>query len=366
MAFFTIEKRLRSDGTARYRCTVGVKKSGKYVYRENQTFSKNTLAKSWGAKRVAYLEEHGIPEKAPEGLPESIVTVGDLLQKYEQHPNIKVGRSKKSAIAVLGRSPIADVKLSEIKSSDFISHCQMRKAQGISPSTISKDITELGVALESASPLFSIKVDPTPLADAKKWLRNMGLISASQKRSRRPTSEEVNRILEVLERKALRAYSGAPFHEIFMFSILTCMRIGEVCRIKWSDVSESQRAVIVRDRKDPRKKEGNHMSVPLLGDAWTILQRQPKNDERIFPYNEKTITDMFRRVRDELGIEDLRYHDLRREGASRLFEAGFSIEEVAQVTGHRSLNILWQVYTELFPKTLHDKFDKLQKDKVNK
>ncbi|MDH8142485.1 tyrosine-type recombinase/integrase, partial [Klebsiella pneumoniae] len=72
------------------------------------------------------------------------------------------------------------------------------------------------------------------------------------------------------------------------------------------------------------------------------------------------ITAMYRRVRDELGIEDLRYHDLRREGASRLFEAGFSIEEVAQVTGHRSLNILWQVYTELFPKTLHEKFDKLQ------
>ncbi|MEI4920743.1 site-specific integrase, partial [Klebsiella pneumoniae] len=46
MAFFTIEKRLRSDGTARYRCTVAVKQNGKYVHRENKTFSKNTLAKS--------------------------------------------------------------------------------------------------------------------------------------------------------------------------------------------------------------------------------------------------------------------------------------------------------------------------------
>ncbi|HGO4211365.1 TPA: site-specific integrase, partial [Klebsiella pneumoniae] len=55
MAFFTIEKRLRSDGTARYRCTVAVKQNGKYVHRENKTFSKNTLAKSWGAKRVAYI-----------------------------------------------------------------------------------------------------------------------------------------------------------------------------------------------------------------------------------------------------------------------------------------------------------------------
>ncbi|KMH82799.1 hypothetical protein SM79_02628 [Klebsiella quasipneumoniae] len=60
------------------------------------------------------------------------------------------------------------------------------------------------------------------------------------------------------------------------------------------------------------------------------------------------------------------YQELVRTFPSRLFEAGFSIEEVAQVTGHRSLNILWQVYTELFPKTLHDKFDKLQKEKAIK
>ena len=66
----------------------------------------------------------------------------------------------------------------------------------------------------------------------------------------------------------------------------------------------------------------------------------------------------FQRVRNALNIEDLRYHDLRREGASRLFEKGYSIDEVAQVTGHRNINTLWQVYTELFPKRLHDKDSK--------
>ncbi|MCQ9222749.1 hypothetical protein NQ122_30195 [Klebsiella pneumoniae] len=91
---------------------------------------------------------------------------------------------------------------------------------------------------------------------------------------------------------------------------------------------------------------------------------QPRVDDRVFPFNPKSITAMYRRVRDELGIEDLRVSRFYgAKGASRLFEAGFSIEEVAQVTGHRSLNILWQVYTELFPKTLHEKFDKLQKSK---
>lgn len=39
-----------------------------------------------------------------------------------------------------------------------------------------------------------------------------------------------------------------------MFSILSCMRIGEVCKILWTDVDYASRSVLVIDRKDPRKK----------------------------------------------------------------------------------------------------------------
>ncbi|ENH4329971.1 MULTISPECIES: tyrosine-type recombinase/integrase [Klebsiella pneumoniae complex] len=363
MAFFSIEKRLRSDGTARYRCTVAVKQNGKYLHRENKTFSKNTLAKSWGAKRVAYIEEHGLPEPEKEMKEISVITVGDLLTQYENHPNITLGASKRSSLRTLGRSFLAEIKLTDLTAKHIIEHCQTRKAQGLAPSTISQDVSYLSVALEAAKPLFGAPANLNELSDAKVWLRNMGITGPSQRRSRRASATEVDRLYEVLKVKAETAYTGAPLHQIFMFSILTCMRVGEVCRLLWEDVDDIQRSVIVRDRKDPRKKIGNHMLVPLLGDAWRILTMQPRVEDRVFPFNPKSITAMYRRVRDELGIEDLRYHDLRREGASRLFEAGFSIEEVAQVTGHRSLNILWQVYTELFPKTLHEKFDKLQKSK---
>ena len=98
------------------------------------------------------------------------------------------------------------------------------------------------------------------------------------------------------------------------------------------------------------------MIAPLLGESFNIAIRQPEINEYIFPYKSRSVSVGFQRVRNELGIEDLRYHDLRREGASRLFEQGYSIEEVAQVTGHRNLNILWQVYTQLFPHKLHNKF----------
>ncbi|MEZ9268473.1 tyrosine-type recombinase/integrase [Vibrio splendidus] len=97
----------------------------------------------------------------------------------------------------------------------------------------------------------------------------------------------------------------------------------------------------------------------VVKNNWAIIHRESKTfrnkDELIFPYNSRSVSAGFQRVRNELGIEDLRYHDLRREGASRLFEKGYSIEEVAQVTGHRNLNILWQVYTQLFPHKLHNR-----------
>ena len=67
---------------------------------------------------------------------------------------------------------------------------------------------------------------------------------------------------------------------------------------------------------------------------------------RIFPYNGKSVGAAFRRACRELGIEDLRFHDLRHETASRLFEAGYQIPEVALVTGHRDWKMLRR-YTNL-------------------
>jgi integrase len=46
------------------------------------------------------------------------------------------------------------------------------------------------------------------------------------------------------------------------------------------------------------------------------------------------------------GIENLRFHDLRHEATTRLFEKGLNIMEVASITGHKDLRML-QRYTHL-------------------
>ena len=258
---------------------------------------------------------------------------------------------------------IAETPLTDLSTSHVIEHCRHRNGAGAGPSTINHDVSYLSSVLASAKPVYGIDYTTNPATDARPLLLQMGLIGKSKRRSRRPVSDELDRLLAGLEARSDHVAAKIPFVDILNFSILSCMRVGEVCKIRWEDVDEKQKAVLVRDRKDPRKKSGNHMLVPLLGDAWNIVQRQPKISELIFPYNSRSVTAGFQRVRNALGIEDLRYHDMRREGASRLFEAGFSIEEVAQVTGHRSLNVLCQVYTELFPKSLHEKYDALHAKK---
>jgi integrase len=46
------------------------------------------------------------------------------------------------------------------------------------------------------------------------------------------------------------------------------------------------------------------------------------------------------------GSTDLRWHDLRHEAVSRLFEKGLTAEEVMQISGHRTYAMLAR-YTHL-------------------
>ena len=61
-----------------------------------------------------------------------------------------------------------------------------------------------------------------------------------------------------------------------------------------------------------------------------------------YPFTVKTtasISDKFARMTKKLGIDDLRFHDLRHEAISRMFERGMRIEQVQVVSGHSSLEI---------------------------
>ena len=69
-------------------------------------------------------------------------------------------------------------------------------------------------------------------------------------------------------------------------------------------------------------------------------------DRPIFKVNRWTEWNRFTRLKEQCGIEDLRFHDLRHEATSRLFGKGLNPVEVATITGHKDARMLMR-YTHL-------------------
>ena len=106
---------------------------------------------------------------------------------------------------------------------------------------------------------------------------------------------------------------------------------------------------------------GNYRTFRVPADALAIIDRQQKakledgsEDPRIFPFNLKSIGAAFTRCVQFLGIEDLHFHDIRHETTSRLFERGYSIQELARFSLHESCTTLKR-YTHLQPEDVPER-----------
>lgn len=224
---------------------------------------------------------------------------------------------------------------------DLVDFAKWRKLDGAGPYTINMEISKLGTALKYAGAALQLEL-PDVVGKARPLLTHLGLIGGGGKRERRPTDDELARIYEALP---------DAYHDVVRFMVATAMRRGEVCRLRWDDLDREKRLILVRDRKDPRRKAGNDQWIPLLGGAWEILKGR-RGDGVIFDVHPQTLTRAFTDVCRELSIPDLHLHDLRHEGISRMFEAGYAIEQVALVSGHADWRHLRR-YTNLKPESLH-------------
>ncbi|KXI26789.1 tyrosine-type recombinase/integrase [Paraglaciecola hydrolytica] len=134
---------------------------------------------------------------------------------------------------------------------------------------------------------------------------------------------------------------GGEIAPIIDLAIETGMRRGEITKLKWSNYNSVSRIVTIEDTKN-----GEDRVIPLSSKANAILQSQTQVDEFIFPIRGDSIGQAFRRITKRANLLDLRFHDLRHEATSRLFEKGLGIMEVSAITGHKDLAML-KKYTHL-------------------
>jgi integrase len=264
-------------------------------------------------------------------------------------------RSKRHVLNRL-RTDLGDLPLSQLTREKLIQYGRQRAKDGAGPATLAVDISFIGTILTDAAAVHGVAVDAEAVRLARVALRRLGLVGAADERDRRPTEKELERLFAHFD--ANPRYT-IPMTRVVKFAIATAMRIDEIFRIEWHTLDERTRTILVPDRKDPRKKDGNDQRVPLLAatgyDAWELLQEQRDlrlNGPRCFPHNAKSAGTAFQRAVKDLGIVDLHFHDMRHEATSRLFEAGLTIEQVPLVTGHKDWKQLKR-YTQLRPEALY-------------
>lgn len=158
---------------------------------------------------------------------------------------------------------------------------------------------------------------------------------------------------------AAKAYGG-DIGPIIRLALETAMRRGEIYAMKWAHVDREARVLRV-----PETKTGEPRKVPLSTKALEVLDSLPRRiDGYVWGMRADSITQAFVRTvggarktyeaecaeRDEKPdprlFRDLRFHDLRHEATSRLFEKGLNPMQVAAITGHKTLQMLKR-YTHL-------------------
>ncbi|MDY3808759.1 site-specific integrase [Desulfovibrio porci] len=127
------------------------------------------------------------------------------------------------------------------------------------------------------------------------------------------------------------------------------MRRDEIASLTWQQVDMERCTLLL-----PKTKNGEARTVPLSPAALAILKEipQPENGDehhgqRVFSYTISSITGVMRENCAKAGIKDLRFHDLRHEAISRLFEnTDLDVMEIRMITGHKTLQMLAR-YTHL-------------------
>jgi Phage integrase family len=330
----TIVKRPRKNGTTGHLAQIILKKDGRVVHQESQVFDRRQAAAAWIERREAELRKPGAVLGKARGST-SDPTLGEVIDRYIGESRKAFGRTKAQVLKTIKTYDIADMRCSGIGSAELLAFA---RAMPCSPQTVRHYLGHLGPIFKLAGPAWGYPLQRQTIQDALTVAKQLGVTANDRLRERRPTLAELDKLMLHFANVMARHPDSIPMTKIVAFAIFSTRRQEEITRIRWDDYEGNR--VLVRDMKHPGDKAGNHTWCDLPPEASAIIDSMPNADERIFPYVSDSIGTSFARACKLLGIHGLRFHDLRHEGVSRLFEKGATIPQAASVSGHRSWSSL--------------------------
>lgn len=294
-----------------------------------KSFASRGRAEAWASRYETAQRRYGGTNEGSAPDPFS-TSLGELLDRYSREISFmkKGAKAEQYRIRKMRLAPFADLMVASITSKALADYRNERLAVA-SNSTVRIELSIIRRTIETARREWGFEL-PHNVASL------VTLPPPGNARNRRLLAGEYEKLETALKGNKL-------VWAVVRFAVETAMRRGEVLAINWRHVDLVGRMVHL-----PQTKNGQPRTVPLTDGAVEVLENLRATNERVFPIDESALRYAFSQACERAGIKDLRFHDLRHEGCSRLFEMNLTVPEVALISGHKTASMLFR-YTHLLP-----------------
>jgi len=325
-----IEERTDSKGKKRYR--VQIKLKG--FPAQNATFERKTDAKEW-AKRTESAMKEGRHFKTMESKKH---TVGDMIDRYKKSvlPTKGSHQSNQKIQLNYWKKRIGDYTLADCTPA-LIAECRdellqetTRLKKKRSPATVNRYLAALSHCFTIAMKEWGW-IDDNPIRKVSKPKESRGRI-------RFLLDDERERLL-----KACKESSNPFLYPIVVLALSTGARRGEILSIRLNQIDLERGTITFFETKNNEIR-----AVPLVEHASEVVKELIKirriDTDLLFPGSDPKkpidIRHPWKEALKKAKIEDYRFHDNRHSAASYLAMSGATLAEIAEVLGHKTLQMV--------------------------
>ena len=320
------------------------KRNDKWQARVQRT-GQSSIAKSFNSKADAVKWSRNVESQLDLGTlapKQTMPRLRSMLERYaaEVTPTKKGESQERYRAAQLMKTKLADLFMDKITGEVVAKYRDQRLTQ-VSNNTVRLELAFLSVVFEQSRKEWGLAVSNP--------VRQIRMPKPGKPRTRRLEAGEEEALL-----KACTSSGAHYLHSFVVLAVETGMRFGELAGVLCKHVDFHKRTIYLPDTKN-----GQARTVPLSTRALAAIQILPRSiTGRLFTVKPGSIRSAFliavqkaKAFSPEGILQNLRFHDLRHEAVTRLFEKGLNPIEVGMVSGHKTLSML-QRYTHLRSKEL--------------
>lgn len=328
-----IEKRTNQHGKVTFRVKVRLKG----FPQQSATFERLTDARQWVQQTEAAIRE-GRYFRTAEAKKH---TLNEAINRYLK----RVAPNKRSAKDCLRhlcwwKTEIGDYTLADLNKT-LISECRDKLADGITSRGQRRSNATVNRYMAAISHVFTIAFEEWGWVDESPF-RRISALKEPRGRVRYLDEKEIEHLL-----RECRAHSE-QLYTLVVLAISTGARRNELLTLTWKQIDLNRGLIYLERTKNDERRQ-----LSLTGHALELVKRHPRHidTQLVFPSPTNpskpiAIQNIFESALNRAGIENFRFHDLRHTCASHLAMNGASLAEIAEVLGHRTLEMTRR-YTHL-------------------